>query len=299
MKREKRKTAHKIHTHTHTPKPKYFLFFIWFQSIEFFLAKTVTHFVTDKPIDRDGNLLNVSAHYLSPSPLLIASAKTPSPAPKQPSSIHSVHDLNTSDDKQAACSRPRSRADAMVQRARTTTQPISPIESKSVQCAAQQTILPNPMQLAQNWGTPIWNTEYTLKFLEKVSLALKLDNQTRTTSSTKSSHHHHHKTANVKHLNGEYIKIESTQKVGRLTRGLTVWTEWKESSNNQINYFHSIIVRIIRSLTVGHRSIWIVICAHFKPEVIKRFKRIQKAITQTTTVNRPKWRWKQQRIAKP
>lgn len=110
----------------------------------------------------------------------------------------------------------------MVQRARTTTQPISPIESKSVQCAAQQTILPNPMQLAQNWGTPIWNTEYTLKFLEKVSLALKLDNQTRTTSSTKSSHHHHHKTANVKHLNGEYIKIESTQKVGRLTRGLTV-----------------------------------------------------------------------------
>lgn len=202
----------------------FFLFFLnqinyfpSFQSIEFFLAKTVTHFVTDKPIDRDGNLLNVSTHYLSPSPLLLA--KTPSPAPKQPSSIQSLHDLNNSDDKQAACSRPKSRADAMVQRARITPQPVSPLESKSLQCAATQSILPsnpNPMQLAQHWGTQIWNTEHTLKFLDKVALALKLDHQTRTTSSTKSSHHHHHhhhKTANVKHLNGDYIKIESTQKV--------------------------------------------------------------------------------------
>lgn len=184
------------------------------------MAKTVTHFVTDKPIDRDGNLLTLSTYYLSPSSLLLSqSQKTPSPAPKQqPSSIQSLYDLNTSDDKQAACSRPKSRADAMVQRARTTTQPVSPHESKSLQCAAVQSILPpNPMQLAQNWGTPIWNTEYTLKFLDKV----KLDTQTRTTSSTKSSHHHH-KTANVKHLNGEYIKIESTQKV-RMKRGRFYW----------------------------------------------------------------------------
>lgn len=186
------------------------------------MAKTVTHFVTDKPIDRDGNLLNVSNLYLSPSSLLISqqhqhSAKTPSPAPR-PSH---VHDLNNSDEKRAANSRPKSRADAMVQRARTTTQPVSPLESKSVQCAATQS--PNPVQLAQNWGKTIWNTEYTLKFLEKVTHELKLESQARTTkttttSSTKSSHHHHHhhhhhKTANVKHLNGEYIKIESTQEV--------------------------------------------------------------------------------------
>ena len=139
------------------------------QSIEFFLAKKVTHFVTDKPIDRDGNLLSVSNHYLSPSSLLLsAQTKTPSPAQTKPASIQSLHDLNTSDDKQAAAtagSRPKSRADAMVQRARTTTQPL---DSKSVQCASSQSILQNPMQLALNWGTPIWNTDYTLKFLEKV-----------------------------------------------------------------------------------------------------------------------------------
>lgn len=73
------------------------------------------------------------------------------------------------------------------------------------------------MQLALNWGTPIWSTGYTLKFLEKVTLALKQENQSRPTSSTKSTHHHQHhhlhKTANVKHLNGQYIKIESLQKV--------------------------------------------------------------------------------------
>lgn len=189
---------------------------IQFQSIEFFLGKKVTHFVTDKPIDRDGNLLNVNNHYLSSTSLLIQPAKTPSPAQKSTASLHTFNDLNNSDER-AACSRPKSRADAMVQRARTTTQPVSPIENKSVQCASTQSFSPNPMQLALNWGTPIWNTEYTLKFLEKVTFALKLENQQpRTTSSTKSStnhHHNHHKTANVKQLNGEYIKIESIQKV--------------------------------------------------------------------------------------
>lgn len=190
------------------------------------MAKTVTHFVTDKPIDRDGNLLNVSNHYLSPSSLLLSQqhhhhhqqAKTPSPAPR-PSTY--AHDLNNSDEKRTANSRPKSRADAMVQRARTTTQPVSPLESKSVQCAIV-TQSPNPVQLAQNWGKTIWNTEYTLKFLEKVTHELKLDSQARTASSTKSTHHHHHhhhhhqKTANVKHLNGQYIKIESKQEVSTL-----------------------------------------------------------------------------------
>lgn len=54
------------------------------QSIEFFLAKTVTHFVTDKAIDRDGNLLNVSSsQHLSPSPLFVS--QSPSPAQKSAS----------------------------------------------------------------------------------------------------------------------------------------------------------------------------------------------------------------------
>lgn len=184
------------------------------------MAKTVTHFVTDKLIDRDGNLLNVSNHYLSPSSLLLSQqhhhqAKTPSPAPR-PSSH--VNDLNNSNEKRTVNSRPKSRADAMVQRARTTTQPVSPLESKSVVQCAVVTQSPNPVQLAQKWGKTIWNTEHTLKFLDKVTHELKLDSQARTASSTKSSHHHHHhhhhqKTANVKHLNGEYIKIESKQEV--------------------------------------------------------------------------------------
>lgn len=63
------------------------------QSIEFFLAKTVTHFVTDKAIDRDGNLLNVSSHHLSPSPLFVSQA-TPSPAKKSQSLL--FFDLNDS-----------------------------------------------------------------------------------------------------------------------------------------------------------------------------------------------------------
>lgn len=185
------------------------------QSIEFFLAKTVTHFVTDKSIDRDGNLLN-----LSPSPLYASQANTPSPAPKASSSILLSNDLNNSDEKATSSQKPKSRADAMVQRARTTTtqqQPVTflPIEHfKSIGCSSLPGFKPTPMQLAHSRGTPIWNTDYTLKFLDKVSLSLKLENQSTSTKATHQHHHHHHhhKTANVKSLNGDFIKIESIQK---------------------------------------------------------------------------------------
>lgn len=61
----------------------------------------------------------------------------------------------------------------------------------------------SPVLLAKTWGTPIWSTEYTLKFLEKISAALKSDSSHNTSKG---------RPANVKHLHGDYIKIESTQR---------------------------------------------------------------------------------------
>lgn len=61
----------------------------------------------------------------------------------------------------------------------------------------------SPVQLAKTWGTPIWSTEHTLKFLDKISAALKSDSSHNTSKG---------RPANVKHLHGHYIKIESNQR---------------------------------------------------------------------------------------
>lgn len=61
----------------------------------------------------------------------------------------------------------------------------------------------SPVHLAKTWGTPIWTTEHTLRFLEKISAALKSDSSHNTSKG---------RPANVKHLHGHYIKIESTQR---------------------------------------------------------------------------------------
>lgn len=115
----------------------------------------------------------------------------------------------------------------------------------------------SPVQLAQSWAKPIWTTEYTLRFLEKITNFIKVDQRNRSHSigvgvvggggggnaspnafsinysKTRSSHQASlasttaaigvggalighgaakSRTANAKHLNGDYIKIESTQK---------------------------------------------------------------------------------------
>lgn len=98
---------------------------------------------------------------------------------------------------QATSSKHRSRADAMLQRAR-----IQTVDSGN----KITNLAHSPVQLAKSWGTPIWTPEYTLKFLEKVSVALKLDYAT--TSGLPGSHSRA-KPANTKRLKGEYIKIES------------------------------------------------------------------------------------------
>lgn len=61
----------------------------------------------------------------------------------------------------------------------------------------------SPVQIAKTWGTPIWSTEHTLRFLEKISAALKSDSSHNTSKG---------RPANVKHLHGDYIKIESNQR---------------------------------------------------------------------------------------
>lgn len=61
----------------------------------------------------------------------------------------------------------------------------------------------SPVQLAKNWGTPIWSTEHTLRFLEKISATLRSDSSHNTSKG---------RPANVKHLHGDYIKIESAQR---------------------------------------------------------------------------------------
>lgn len=115
----------------------------------------------------------------------------------------------------------------------------------------------SPVQLAQTWAKPIWTTEHTLRFLEKITHFIRADQRNRhhsigvgvvggggggnaspnthgiISSKTKSSHQASFasttaatgvggalighgaaksRTANAKHLNGDYIKIESTQK---------------------------------------------------------------------------------------
>lgn len=221
------------------------------KSIEFFLAKDVTHFVTDKSYDRDGKLLNghSASSYLSPASLFLSQAqKTPSPAPK--SSLLLLSNDITSSDEKITSSKPKSRADAMVQRARTTTtiqQPQhsiakSPIDGHHVQCATSPNLSQNPVQLAQAWGTPIWSTEHTLKFLEKVSLTIKAENQSAQTKNSHNHqshshhphqnphhHHHHHRaSSHVKHFHGNYLKIEARQQFFRpYYQEIALWPQLK------------------------------------------------------------------------
>lgn len=158
--------------------------FVGLQSVEFFFTKEVTHFITDIPVDREP--------ILSTSPLFSAKTKEASLLPKPTTPL----------------SQPKSRADAMVQRARKIT------EQQSNTLSSIEGSIPTPIQLARKSGIPIWTTDYTLKFVEKVSISRK-----STKNDSKQNHYHHHhqhhqhqKAAKAKSLSGEYIKIESTQK---------------------------------------------------------------------------------------
>lgn len=126
----------------------------------------------------------------------------------------------------------------MLQRARNVQQQQTPYET-SIRCT-NANLSQSPVQLAQSWGTPIWTTEYTLKFLEKVAVALKLESRPSSVSHSSAHtantylqqqqaqhqnhhqgsavakanhrHHHHHKSTHQKQLKGDYIKIEAFPK---------------------------------------------------------------------------------------
>ncbi|XP_037025088.1 protein chiffon isoform X2 [Bradysia coprophila] len=157
-------------------------------SIEFFLAKEVTHFVTDKTFNRDGGSSNSSQVHTPKTPL------TPfTPYLSESANVGSPN-VSSSNESRANSSKPRSRADAMLQKVR----------DQSCENSFKSTnISSSPVQLAKNWGTPIWSTEHTLRFLEKISATLRSDSSHNTSKG---------RPANVKHLHGDYIKIESAQR---------------------------------------------------------------------------------------
>lgn len=79
----------------------------------------------------------------------------------------------------------------------------------------------SPIQVAKSWGRPIWSTEHTLKFLEKVCSALKIYASTTTVAPVQEiggnrngtlASSRHHKSAKVKSLRGDFIKVETLDK---------------------------------------------------------------------------------------
>lgn len=181
-------------------------------SIEFFLAKEVTHFVTDKPFDYNPQQ---QSHDLScPSPQQLSSNSQPKQQSLTPQTPHTNESANTPsphvgtpNETRATSSKHRSRADAMLQRARTHTCDTSTTNNRGPSLAH------SPIQLAKSWGTPVWTPEYTLKFLEKVTNNLVYTSDTKSIAgghSNNTSHHHHKpKAANAKRLKGDFLKVES------------------------------------------------------------------------------------------
>ncbi|XP_055531428.1 uncharacterized protein LOC129722178 isoform X2 [Wyeomyia smithii] len=138
--------------------------------------------------------------------------------------------------------RPRSRADAMLQRVRQQNQPSSnhhssasnnrlsstsarsrpdsPCSPVPAPAPATPAIINNtfridrnsqsPVQLAKSWGKPIWSTEYAVKFLKKVIETCKADPELY--SLPKSSSAAAKKATHLQHLRGDFVKIESFQR---------------------------------------------------------------------------------------
>lgn len=161
-------------------------------SIEFFLGKEVTHFITDKQLKSDNcaTLPSPKAPSTPQTPRTSASIELAAAAISSP----------THESKGTPSSIPRSRADAMLQRACLQNQDnrFSQHNNSPYKRASQ-----SPVQIAKTYGTPIWTTEYTLKFLEKVLLDISHHQRHR--------HHSNHQTKkanNARVLKGNYIKIE-------------------------------------------------------------------------------------------
>ncbi|XP_063695744.1 protein chiffon [Culicoides brevitarsis] len=202
-------------------------------SVEFFLSKDITHFITDKQhpqatVSRTSSQNQSSTTF---SPLTSANQTPQTPAsldvqsvssPSLPTVLESR--TNSINNKQI------SRAEALLLRARQSqlqNSPNTPRNSNTANSSAEKT--QSPIQVARAWGRPIWTTEQTLKFLEKVSSALKIYASGGKTASTAqditgnrilasnantaaAAAHRHHKSTKVKSLRGDFIKVETLDK---------------------------------------------------------------------------------------
>lgn len=104
----------------------------------------------------------------------------------------------------------------------------------------------SPVLLAKSWGTPIWTPEYTLKFLEKIKFALKIDYESKSTNHGTSHSHRTARGANEKRLKGEYVKIETFKRNYRpYYQELKVWPRINLSGARGLCPFaHKIVVAI-------------------------------------------------------
>ncbi|XP_058456300.1 protein chiffon isoform X2 [Malaya genurostris] len=243
----------------------------WMKKIEFFLDKEITHFITDKEYQNtqayiaDG--LDGGPSSYQQSPVTPSTPKTPLSHPyhhlqyvneASPSSpclsatpsatasgttaqATSTARINTGSEYKNKPTKPRSRADAMLQRVRQQNQnnsnnhssasnnrlsatsarsrpdsPCSPVPPVSAAAAAPTltTFRPDrnsqsPAQLAKSWGKPIWTTEYAIKFLNKVIETCKADPDLCALSKPSAAAK---KATNLQHLRGDFVKIESFQR---------------------------------------------------------------------------------------
>lgn len=178
-------------------------------SIEFLLTKDVTHFITDRVLENKDPFVNSPSAPASPRTSLSNYSETGSNASAG------------NDSKRGG--KIKSRADAMLQRARkvTTESERPPLLSRS------------PSQVARRWGTPIWDTEHALKYFDKVYNAIKEHYKGEFPPKSKE------KAGNAKVLKGNFIKIESFHKQYRpyynLLKGK--WPEINLQSDENIGAF--------------------------------------------------------------
>ncbi|XP_058837939.1 uncharacterized protein LOC131693812 [Topomyia yanbarensis] len=243
--------------------------------IEFFLNKEITHFITDKEYHQnqqtqahlaDGLNGGPSSYQQSPgTPTTPLTPKTPLSHPyyhrqyineASPSSpcVSTTPSASASGTTVVAVSaarvntgseykgKPRSRADAMLQRVRQQNQnnsnnhssasnnhpsatsarsrpesPCSPALPVSATPVAPTITTAfrldrnsqSPVQLAKSWGKPVWSTEYAIKFLKKVIETCKADPDLCSLPKPSAAAK---KATNLQHLRGDFIKIESFQR---------------------------------------------------------------------------------------
>ncbi|XP_055620419.1 protein chiffon-like [Toxorhynchites rutilus septentrionalis] len=246
--------------------------------IEFFLVKEITHFITDKDYhhqnqhqqqgqnaaaDFNGgpsyNSLqspatpttpltpktSFASHYLSQQYVNEASPSSPCIGTPSASAgtgtgtttVSTVHGVSGSEYK----SKPRSRADAMLQRVRQQQQqqqqhqqnyhssnfsasrpgsPCSPAPPSLLATPKAAAIgnqfridrdSQSPVQLAKSWGKPIWSTEYAVRYFNKVFESCKADVEALTKESSAANR----KATNLQHLRGDFVKIESFKRQHR------------------------------------------------------------------------------------